>query len=451
MDRVLVVDDEQGMREDLAAILQKEDREILQAENGRKALDQLQATQVDLVLSDIRMPDMDGLDLLGEIRRQWPEMPVIMLTAFASTETAIAALRAGAYDYLRKPFSLDEVRNCVEHALEQRRLFREVRYLRGCLRERYRFENIIGGSECMAEVYDLIRQVAESTCNVIITGESGTGKELAAQAIHYQSDRSDRPFVPVNCGGLPETLLESELFGHRKGAFTGAVSDREGLVAHANGGTLFLDEIGDMPATLQVRLLRVIQNREITRVGSSEPEKVDVRVIAATHDDLARAIKQGDFREDLYYRLNVVEISLPPLRERADDIPILASHFLKTYAEKSGKDVKGFSPEAMRCFRLYHWPGNVRELENVVERAVTLCQSEVIRVADLPDTLARPASGPTPVPEGGPLKKRLELFERSCIEEAIEQENHSLPEAAEALGISLSSLYRKMKRYGIEA
>ena len=447
METILIVEDDQEMRDELASLVSHDGRKVIQAEDGKAALEIINEADIDLVLSDIRMPEMDGLELLQQARASRPETLFVMITAFASTRTAVTALRRGAYDYITKPFSIDEVRNSVDHALEKRRLFREIDYLRAALQERYSFENIIGKSKVMHRVFDLISMVAPVECNVLITGESGTGKEVVARAIHYQGPRAKGKFVPVNCGALPESLLESELFGHVKGAFTGALYEKRGLVQEADGGTLFLDEIGDVPVSVQVRLLRVLQNREIQKVGSTNLEKVNPRVIAATHQDLAARVKDGSFREDLFYRLNVVEIDLPPLRERAEDIPLLANHFLKRYAERVDKNVSKITSEVERAFRLYGWPGNVRELENAMERAVILCRGDAVTMADLPPAVR--GSPPTGMGGTGSLDEQVAQSERYYIGRALEAQDGDPPRAARNLAISLSTLYRKMKKHGI--
>jgi len=447
VDTILIVEDDREMGQELASLVSNDGRKVLQVADGRAALEVIKDADIDLVLSDIRMPEMDGLELLQQARALRPETLFIMITAFASTQTAVSALRRGAYDYITKPFSIDEVRNSVDHALEKRRLFREIDYLRAALQERYSFESIIGKSKAMHRVFDLIAMVAPVDCNVLITGESGTGKELVARATHFQGPRAKGKFVPVSCGALPESLLESELFGHVKGAFTGASYEKTGLIQEADGGTLFLDEIGDVPLSVQVRLLRVLQNREIQKVGSTVLEKVNPRVIAATHQDLLAKVRDNTFREDLFYRINVVEIDLPPLRERAEDIPLLASHFLKTYAERVGKDVGRIVPEVERAFRLYGWPGNVRELENVMERAVILCKGDAITMADLPPAMR--SSTPTGIAETGNLDERVAQSEKYYIERALEMGDGEPRRAAVALGVSLSTLYRKMKKHGI--
>jgi len=447
VDTILIVEDDLEMRQELASLVSHDGRRVLQAGDGKAGLELIEESDVDLVLSDIRMPEMDGLELLQRARAARPETLFIMITAFASTQTAVSALRRGAYDYITKPFSIDEVRSSVDNALEKRRLFKQIHYLQAALQDRYSFENIIGKSSAMRRVFELIGMVAPVDCNVLITGESGTGKELVARAIHFQGPRAKGKFVPVNCGALPESLLESELFGHVKGAFTGASYEKAGLIQEADGGTLFLDEIGDVPVSVQVRLLRVLQNREIQKVGSTKLEKVNPRVIAATHQDLQARVKERTFREDLFYRLNVVEMDLPALRERVEDIPLLANHFLKRYAEQVNKNVGGIAPEVERAFRLYGWRGNVRELENAIERAVILCKGDAITLEDLPPAIR--SSSPTAIAESGSLDERVAQSEKYYIDRALESVDGDPRRAAESLGVSLSTLYRKMKRHGI--
>ncbi len=443
MDRVLIVDDEAYIREELATIIEQPDREILFAQTGTAALEILAQQRVDLVLTDIRMPEMDGFEFIRRAREKWPSLIIITITAYASTETAVQALRAGAYDYVTKPFSIDEIRNIVEHAMQAHHLFNEVNYLRGRLREEYSLDNIIGQCPAMQRVFSTISQVAQAQCSVLITGESGTGKDLVAQAIHEHSGRAGK-FVPINCGSIPEGLLESELFGHVKGSFSGAIREKEGLVQSAHEGTLFLDEIGDMPPALQVKLLRMIQHKQVQKVGSTTLEDVDVRIIAATNQQLKDRIAQKEFREDLYYRINVVEIILPSLRERGSDISLLTSHFIHKYSQRLNKHVEGLDIAVETLFLRYPWPGNIRELENAVERAVTLCRGPVIVMEDIPGTIREFCE--SSLMTGGTLADRVSAFESEIIRRCLETHSNDYAAAARELDISLATLYRKIKK-----
>ena len=383
------------MRELLAIVLGREGYEVVVAENGRQALDELERRPVDLLISDIHMPDMTGLDVLRAAKGMNPDLAGIMVTAFASTDTAIEALRMGAYDYIHKPFNVDELKIVVTGALERRRLRRENVLLKRALGERHQFSNILGRSEAMLAVFELIETIAQTSSTVLVTGESGTGKELAARAIHFNSARKDRPFVAVNCGALTETLLESELFGHVRGAFTGAATNKKGLIEVAERGTIFLDEIGEMSPLMQVKLLRVLQERVFRRVGGTDEIAADIRIITATNRDLAQMVAENKFREDLYYRINVIPLHLPPLRDRGEDIPMLAEHFVTRFAAELGKPVQGLAAESLSLLVQYHWPGNIRELENAMERAVALERTPVILPASLPAAV-RSAGGGSP-------------------------------------------------------
>src|SRR5438132_2321152 len=381
--RVLVVDDEKSMRDLLSITLEKEGYDVLTAAGGEAAIEALRRDATDAVITDLRMPKVDGLQVLRAAKEISPDVAVIVLTAVASTETAVEAMKLGAYDYITKPFKLDEVSLIVRNALERKRLRDENLYLRKQLETQHRFENIIGKSGRILEVFDTIRKISDSPSTAMITGESGTGKELVARAIHFNSLRRDRPFVAVNCGAVPETLLESELFGHMRGAFTGADSNKKGLMEVAEGGTIFLDEIGETTPSMQVKLLRVLQDRRFRRLGGTEEVQADIRVISATNQDLQKLVANGRFREDLFYRINVIQMHLPPLRERREDIPILADHFLSKYAEQMKKPVRSVAHDSLALLQAYAWPGNVRELENVIERAVALEQTPAV----LPDSL----------------------------------------------------------------
>jgi DNA-binding NtrC family response regulator len=444
--RILVVDDEPAQRELVAGFLRKQGCEVALAGDGKEALARFKAEPFDLVLTDQRMPGLSGLELLAAVRRVTPEVAVIVMTAYGTIETAVAAIKAGAADYLPKPLNLDELLHRVRAVQERERLLAVNRELRLALSERHRVDGIIGESGRMQEALSLVHRVAGSDATVLIQGESGTGKELLAKAIHYASPRASGPLVKVNCAALPESLLESELFGHEKGAFTGALASRQGRFELAHGGTLFLDEVGDLPLHLQVKLLRVLQEREFERVGSSRPIAVDVRLIAATHRDLAAGVKAGQFRDDLYYRLNVVTIVVPPLRERREDIPPLIDHFVRKFAEANRKPIAGLTPAARDLLLRYDYPGNVRELENLIERAVVLTRDDVIGPADLPLTLQ---DATTEVAEPAGLTAAVEALERRLIREALAGAAGVQTRAAEALGISERVLRYKLKKYGL--
>jgi DNA-binding NtrC family response regulator len=447
--RILIAEDEKTQRDLLEGFLSKEGFSVKAVPSGTEALQTLEREMVDLVLLDYRMPERDGLETLKEIRRLYPELPVVMMTAYGSVETAVASMKGGALDYLTKPIDLEQLLLIFHKVLERSKLIQENKELRARLHERYTFANIIYGSPSMEEVMGLVARVAPSQTTVLVTGESGTGKELIANAIHYASPRAGRPLIKVSCAALPETLLESELFGHEKGAFTGAVQRRIGRFEEANGGTLFLDEVGDLSPSTQVKLLRILQEKEFQRLGSNTTFKTDVRVIAATYRSLEEAMKKGQFREDLYYRLNVISIHLPPLRDRKEEIPLLIDHFLKKFSKQNQKPISDVSKEARHLLLRYPYPGNVRELENLVERAVVLCRGEVITTHDLPFHLQEGKS--EGLPEVGPkakgLTESLEEIEKDIILKAL-QENHGVQtRAAESLGISERVLRYKMKKY----
>jgi two-component system response regulator AtoC len=453
--KVLIVDDEESMRHLLSVILTDRGYEVRAVSNGEDALKEIQARDYDAVLSDVRMPRMDGLRLLEAVKRLQPELTFIVMSAYGTQDDAIQAMKAGAYDYVSKPFKPDEVVLVLRKAEERERLQRENRRLRTELAEGYRFENIVGASEGMAEVLRQVRKVAPIKTTVLLAGESGTGKELVARALHELSPRASLAFVAVNCGAIPAELIESELFGHVRGAFTDAVRNKKGLFAEADGGTLFLDEVGELPPGLQVKLLRALQEEEIRRVGDTRSEKVDVRVVAATARDLGRAVKEGLFREDLYYRLNVVGIRLPPLRERPGDVAALSRHFLAKYARlRPDGPAAGFTPEALEAMQGYRWPGNVRELEHAVERALVLSEGPVIREEDLPDEVRAPARAPAPVapPEGTlSIKQATRAVEEQLIRRALDRTGGNRTRAAEILEISYRALLYKIKEYGISS
>ncbi|MEE9549418.1 MAG: sigma-54 dependent transcriptional regulator [Candidatus Binatia bacterium] len=445
---ILVVDDEPPQLELIGGFLKKQGFEVALAESGERALQRFRQESFDLVLTDQRMPNLSGLDLVKAVRAVNPETAVIIMTAYGSIETAVDAIKAGATDYLTKPLNLDELHHRIEKVREHQRLLSENRDLREELRERHRIEGIIGESGRMLEVFSLVRRVASSEATVLIRGESGTGKELIAKAIHYASPRASGPLVKVNCAALPETLLESELFGHVKGAFTGALANRKGRFEVASGGTIFLDEIGDLPAHLQAKLLRVLQEREFERVGSSQPIPVDVRILAATHRDLEGLLKSGQFRDDFYYRLNVVTIVLPPLRERRQDLPLLMDHMLRVFAEKNGKKIQGFTPEAREALLRYDYPGNIRELENIIERASVITRNDVIGRADLSISIQEPEAEDNS--NNTNLSVVGERLERRLIKEALARSGGVQTRAAEHLGITERNLRYKLKKYGFQ-
>ncbi len=448
--RVLVVDDERNMREVLAITLRQAGYLVEQADGGERAIERLQSETFDLVITDLRMRKVDGMAVLRTVKERSPETVVVVITAYASTDTAVQAMKLGAYDYVTKPFNLEALRLTVDKALERKRLQEENLALRRQLRSERGFENFVGRSPKMLAIFDAIRKSAASTSTVMVTGESGTGKELVAQAIHHESPRRNGPFVSVNCGAIPETLLESELFGHLKGAFTGAVSTTQGLFAAADGGTLFLDEVTELPHTVQVKLLRAIQERQVRRVGDTRDIKVDVRLVAASNRDLARAVADGILREDLFYRLNVIPIHLPPLRERREDIPLLVAHFVQKLSVQLGKKVTGVTPEAMGLLERYHWPGNVRELENVIERAVVMGSGEMLGLDELPQSLRHPSPLPDMPLELGTdafnLDAVLEGIEQRYIRLALERTGGVQTRAAELLGLSFRQFRYKLQK-----
>lgn len=444
---ILVVDDDSHMRDLVVKVLTREGYTARALPRAQEVLKALEEVPSDLVLSDIRMPGMDGLALLREVKRVSPETSVILMTAFGSIDSAVQAMKAGAYDYLTKPFKLDELTVVVGRALEDRRLRADLQAFREEVRTRYQFANIIGKSKPMQDLFALISKVATSRTTVLVQGKSGTGKELVAKAIHYNSPRRHRPLVTVNCSAIPKDLLESELFGHVKGAFTGAIAHKRGLFEEADGGSLFLDEIGELNPELQVKLLRVLQEREVKRVGDTQTHTVDVRLIAATNRDLAQAVKEGAFREDLYYRLNVIPIVIPELKERPEDIPLLATHFLLNYTKEANAPIEEISKEAMRLLLEYDWPGNVRELENAIERAVILGRGPQLLPEDLPEPLrARQVERQR---EPNPGHPTLEELEREYITTILQETGWHRLKAAQILGIDRRTLYRKIRTYGL--
>ncbi|MCA1621703.1 MAG: sigma-54 dependent transcriptional regulator [Acidobacteria bacterium] len=443
---ILVAEDEDLMRAIISRLLEEAGYRVAAAASAEEALEAFAAEDVSVTLTDIRMAGMDGLELLDRVKDIDAEALVVVMTAYSSVDSAVAALRKGAYDYVTKPFVNEDLLQSVKNALRQRELFRENRALRRELDRRYSFSEIIGTSEVLQRVFRLVEKVAATNTNILVYGESGTGKELVARAIHHNSPRADRPFVAINCGALPETLLESELFGHTRGAFTGATNARPGLFRSAEGGTVFLDEIGEISQALQVRLLRAVQEHEVTPLGSNAPARFDARIICATNRDLEREVTEGRFREDLFYRLNVIEVHLPPLRERREDIPLLARHFVKRTAREQAQDEKPIEPSAMTALINYNWPGNVRELQNAIERAFTL-SGDRVDVENLPPRVRDSAGAHPAVLDPDGLRPTLDEVERRYILDTLASVNHDKARAANILGIDLSTLYRKLKRY----
>jgi len=454
-ETILIVDDEKGIRDFLEIYLKKEGYRVNSASSGEEAMKLFGNNSYELVISDIKMSGMNGVELLKNIKGINPDVIVLMITAYASVDTAIDAMKAGAYDYITKPFNVDEVKHIIRNALDKKKLEAENLLLKKELKRQYGFSNLIGTSSKMLEIYGLIRRFAETKANILITGESGTGKELVARAIHYEGNRKDKPFVPINCGAIPENLLESELFGHEKGAFTGAVANKSGLFEIADEGTIFLDEITELPKGLQVKLLRVVQERNFRRVGGVEDVSIDVRIISASNKDIEKEVKEGRFREDLFYRLNVIPIHMPPLRERKDDIPVLCQHFLEKYCNELGRHIKKISGEAMGLLINYRYPGNIRELENIIERTVALEPTDIILPETLPDYMRSSevqefgTSEVQVAPDGLDFEKAVENFERSIVLKAIEKADGVQKKAAEILKISPRSLRYLLQKYGI--
>ena len=449
-NKILVVDDDLAHRTMLRTLIARWGYQVVDIDDGAGAIDAVKRQPYDLILMDIRMVKTSGLEALVEIKQINPAIPVVVMTAYASVETAVKALKDGAYDYLTKPLDFDELKITLERAMDHHQLKEENRVLKETLAIHFDRRNIIGRSEIMTRLLDTVSQVAPSEATVLITGESGTGKEMIAGAIHYNSPRKDGPFIKINCAAITETLLESELFGHEKGAFTGADRRKEGKFRQAGGGTIFLDEVSEMSLAMQVKLLRVLQEREITRVGGEDVIEIDVRIIAATNQELIKYIEGGRFREDLYYRLNVVGIHVPPLRERKEDIPLIAQHFLKVFAEKNRKSINGFTPQAMDRLIQHPWPGNVRELVNAVERAVVLSRSDYLDESEL--TLiqrAAPLTKEAPLQQDGIAELPLESVEKEAILKALETAGGNKSEAARKLGITRRTLHLKLKKYGV--
>jgi two-component system response regulator AtoC len=451
-NRILLIDDEENFRHMLSVILKKRGYDVEMASNGIDGLKKIDTGSYDTVLCDIRMPQMDGLEFLKEAQKAGAEATIIMMSAYGTLDTAIEAMKLGAYDYISKPFKPDEIVLTLKKAEERERLRRENLFLKQEVQKEYSFENIISKNERMRQIFDTIRKVAKYKSTILIEGESGTGKELVAKAIHFNSDRSSNPFIPVNCGAIPENLLESELFGHTKGSFTNAVRTKKGLFEEADGGTMFLDEIGELPLQLQVKLLRVLQDGEIRRIGDSRPITIDVRIIAATIKDLDKEVRERKFRDDLFYRLNVLPMKIPPLRERKEDIPLLVDHFIGKYSRELNRPIEGIVPEALNCLLNFNWNGNVRELENVIERAIVLTESNTIQVENLPAEIqnAKEESRLSLLNDELSIKKASRYLEIDLIKKALQKTKGNHTHAAKLLEISHRALLYKIKEYGID-
>ncbi len=452
METILIVDDEKNYLVILEALLAPEGYEIITESNPQKAFNIIRENELDLIITDMKMPEVDGMELLEEAKNREPDLPVIIMTAYGTIEMAVEAMKKRAYDYITKPFRNDELKITIKKALEVYRLKKENRLLNEALLDKYKYGNIIGKSRPMLKIYDLIGKVAPSRASVMISGPSGTGKELIAKAIHYNSPRKGRPFVSINCGALTETLLESELFGHEKGAFTGAVNMKKGRFELADGGTLFLDEVGDMPPALQVKLLRVLQEMEFERVGGTKTLKIDVRILAASNHNLKEDVENGVFREDLFYRLNVVQIEVPPLKDRIEDVPLLVAHFIEKFQPSENQKIK-LDPEVWKPLYAYHWPGNVRELENIVERALVMSSNNYITIQDMPDYILEKKEEKIDLDKIIPLNLKLteatEELEKKLIARALKYSDNVQAKAADMLGISRRVMNYKMKKYGI--
>jgi DNA-binding NtrC family response regulator len=448
MDKIiLVVDDDNLVNEFITETLQRSGYKVDSASSGPAALQLIEQQEYDLILTDVRMPDMDGITLLTNVKRLTPDTVVVVMTAFGTVQNAVNAMKRGAYDYVLKPFSPDEIDIVIKRGLEHRELAIENRVLKAQIKDKYSFENIVGQNKHLLDIFDLIETAAQSKATILLTGESGTGKELVAKAVHFNSPRRDMPFIRVNCAALPDNLIESELFGHEKGAFTGAISQTKGRFELANGGTLLLDEISEMPYALQAKLLRVLQESEFERVGSGKSVKVDIRIIATSNQNLPEAVKNGDFREDLYYRINVISIEVPPLRARKDDIPLLTEHFLQKFNEEDSREIEGVSEKGMQLLMEYPWPGNIRELENLIHRAVVTCKENVITNKNFPSYL----SLGTGAEASSELTDPIALFEleKIAIIRGLDRNNGNRTKTAEELGVTTRTLRNKLKEYGM--
>ena len=453
MDKILIIDDEQSILDLLNMVFKKQGYAVENALTAEKALQLIDDDDFDLVLTDVKLPQKSGIEILKYLRKNKPEIPVIMITAYGTIKQAVEAFKAGAVDYVLKPFDIEELKIIVEKGLKERKLKEENVLLKKELKERYSFKNMIGRSKPMQEIFGLIEKISGTDSTVLITGESGTGKEMAARAVHFHGKRKDKPFITVNCGALPENLLESELFGHVKGAFTGAVAHKKGMFQVAHKGTLFLDEIGEMSPPTQVKVLRAIQEKVIRRVGGTEEIPVDVRIISATNQDLKEKLKQGTFREDLFYRLNVLTLNMPPLRERKGDIPPLVHHFLKKHCEKMGIKMKRVAPEVINVFENYAWPGNIREVENIIERIVAIEERQTITKKSLPDELLNPpetSQQDMKIEPGFDLNKFLDKMTEKYIKKALERTQGNMKKASAVLGINYRSFRYLIDKHGIK-
>jgi len=455
--KVLVVDDDLSLRQFLSIMLKRAGYQTRVASRGEEAIEMMSEEAADVVVTDLNMEGLDGMGVLKRVQADWPDSEVIMITAYATTENAVAAMKEGAFDYVVKPFNVDELKMILEKAFEKRALAAENQTLREMLSDRFGYASLVGRAEPMLKVYDLMERVKDTPITVLISGESGTGKELVARAIHYESERSDQPFQSINCGAMPEHLIESELFGYKKGAFTGAVSNHEGLFLSADKGTLFLDEIGEMPLATQVKVLRAIQERKVKPVGGVDEKPVDVRIVSATNKNLDEEVKAGRFREDLYYRLKVICIEMPPLRDHLEDLPLLAEHFVAMYSEKLSKPGVTLAESVMRTFASYLWPGNVREFENAIQRGLALCASNEVLPEHLPDEIAgvvgdglSPDQHLSVGPEGVEMEDLLASYERQLLQSALGASGGVKKEAARLLGISFRSLRYRLQKMGME-
>lgn len=453
MEKILVIDDEKSILDLLSVVFEKEGYMVETSLSATRAVELMGNEDFDIIISDIKMPRMSGMELLSYVRKNRPDIPIVMITAYGTIKQAVEALKAGAMDYIVKPFDVEELKIIVAQGLEKKRLKEENLFLKKELKEKYDFENMIGKSKVMQEVYNLIEKVADTDSTVLITGESGTGKEIAARAIHYQGTRRERAFVSINCGALPENLLESELFGHVKGSFTGAVVNKKGMFEVAEKGTLFLDEVGEMSPWTQVKLLRALHDKRIRRVGGTEEVQVDVRIIAASNRDLKKSINQGNFREDLFYRLNVISFEMPPLRKRKEDIPLLVTHFLENYCNKMGRQMKRIVPEVIDVLESYPWPGNVRELENVIERVVAIEERETITKGSLPNEMLQPSEKQDTTPvlqQGFDLNAVMDEISSGYVKQALQFSKGNLKETANILGINYRSLRYLVEKHGLK-